>query len=163
MSTGADLLEVRGLVDRYCSAVGDRDAERLGALFVPGGRLVVYVPGRADPVGELAAPEGFARLVAALREAYERTFHFVGNHYADVDAAAASGETYCVAFHLRQTEAGREEETALVRYRDRFARTEKGWRFERRDAYRQWTDVRPLHARRHAVDRVMAEMARRLG
>ena len=81
-----------------------------------------------------------------------RWVHFLGNHWVDIDGDRASGEAYTMACHLRRTGAAQEEEVALIRYRDFYRRTDDGWRFTERHAFRQWTTTRPINAARHEID-----------
>ena len=151
-----DQAAMRRLADVYCSAVDDGDAERMDALFVPEGRLVVYPPGKwpgeAEPLRSWSGVTDFQRLLTVLAESYVRWVHFLGNHWVEVDGDSAAGEAYLFACHLRTTPAGDEEEVALIRYKDGYRRTGDGWRFVERNACRQWTTVRPVSAARHEID-----------
>ena len=113
-----DQAAMRRLADVYCSAVDDDDAERMDALFVPEGRLVVYPPGKwpgeAEPLRSWSGVTDFQRLLTVLAESYVRWVHFLGNHWVEVDADSAAGEAYLFACHLRTTPAGDEEEVALI-------------------------------------------------
>jgi SnoaL-like domain len=155
-----DHAAMRRLADVYCSAVDDGDAERMAALFAPGGRLVVYRPGdwpgAGEPLRRWDGIEGFTRLLAVLEQAYVRWVHFLGNHWVEVDGDRASGEAYLFACHLRMRDDGaEEEEVAVIRYKDLYVRTPDGWRFEERNACRQWTTVRPLVAGTHEIDALL--------
>jgi len=154
----SDLLEIRALADRYASAVDDGDLERMASLFAPGGSLRVFAPGGAEPLKELPVPDGVAVLLRSLAECYVRWVHIVPNHWAQLDAGGTtgSGETYTMAFHLLERDGALIEEMQFVRYRDAFIRLDDGWRFARRDAFRQWTNIRPVDPGRFALDAVMA-------
>jgi hypothetical protein len=153
-----DALALRRLADVYCSAVDDADAERMRSLFVPDGHLVVYaegaVPGEAEPLRRWDVT-GLGTLIATLQQSYVRWVHFLGNHWADVEGDRATGETYLLAHHLRDTPSGRKEEVAVIRYLDRYARTDAGWRFAERNVRRQWTTVRPVASSQHEIDAVL--------
>lgn len=157
----ADRLDVRRLADVYCSAVDDGDAARMASLFTADGRLVVYAPGASpgsgEPLRRWDGEPGFARLISVLAESYERWVHFLGNHWVDFDDDRASGEAYLFACHLRRAADGAslEEEVAVIRYIDYYVRTADGWRFEERNAQRQWTTVRPVSASQHEIDAVL--------
>jgi hypothetical protein len=149
--------EMRRLADVYCSAVDDGDADRMGALFVSGGRLVVYPPGawpgEVEPLRQWDGVEGFRRLLAVLEKSYLRWVHFLGNHWVEIDGDTATGEAYLFACHLRTDPEGvQEEEVAMIRYKDHYLRTDDGWRFTERNACRQWTTVRPVSAGQHEID-----------
>lgn len=149
----------RRLASIYCSAVDDGEAERMASLFVPSGKLVVYppgsTPGSAEPLRFWEGEEGFRKLISVLGQSYVRWVHFLGNHWVEVDGDRANGEAYVFACHLREGAGGQEEEVAVIRYRDLYVRTDGGWRFETRNAYRQWTTVRPVDAGQHQIDAVL--------
>ena len=158
MTLTDDHVAMRDLAARYCSAVDDGDAARMAGLFVPEGRLIVYPAGTRPgdevlPLREWRGVTGFARLIGILSDTYLRWVHFLGNHWVDIGGDRAAGEAYLFACHLRQGADGREEEeVAIIRYRDRYVRTEGEWRFETRRAYRQWTTVRPIDSGSHEID-----------
>ena len=149
---------LRRLADVYCSAVDDGDANLMGSLFVPDGRLVVYEPGASPGHGEPLRSwdvEGLHRLLEVLRTSYIRWMHFLGNHWVKVDGDRAVGETYLQACHLRDRDGHLEEEVAMIRYHDGYRRLADGWRFEVRNVYRQWTTIRPVAGGQHEIDAVL--------
>jgi hypothetical protein len=154
-----DGVALRRLADVYCSAVDDGDAERMASLFTADGRLVVYPPGtwpgEAAPLRRWDGIEGFRRLLSVLERTYIRWVHFLGNHWTEVAGERAEGEAYLLACHLRAGSGGEEEEVAVIRYKDLYVRTEAGWRFQERNACRQWTTIRPVSAGRHEIDSVL--------
>jgi hypothetical protein len=122
-------------VDAYGIAVDDRDAEAYAALFVPDGSLTVYAFGSATPTAEYRG-DGLVELIAFV-ERYPLTLHVVGNHVCRIDGDAATGQTYCVAHHLR---ADGSPMTLVARYRDRYALTADGWRFASRACRLLWRE-----------------------
>lgn len=156
MLNADDFVAMRQLASVYCSAVDDGDADRMAALFVPDGRLIVYpagaMPGSSEPLRRWEGAAGFSKLIAVLRQSYLRWVHFLGNHWVEGDGDTAQGEAYLFACHLRQGANGEEEEVAIIRYRDQYIRTADGWRFRERHAYRQWTTLRSIDARQHEID-----------
>ena len=78
--------------------------------------------------------------------------HFLGNHWTEIDGDRAHGQTYLQACHLREREDRLEEEVAMIRYQDHYVKTADGWRFEERNACRQWTTVRPVTTGQHEID-----------
>jgi hypothetical protein len=139
--TGAELADrvaLRDLVDAYGIAVDDRDAAAYTAMFVPDGRLTVYAFGSETPTADYRG-EGLGGLIEFVSR-YPATLHFVGNHVCELDGDAASGQTYCLAHHLR----GDDSTMLLVaRYRDVYARVDGGWRFASRDCRLLWREDRP--------------------
>jgi SnoaL-like domain len=156
MSAFEDQVELRTLASVYCSAVDDGDAERMASLFTPDGRLVVYPPGtwpgQAEPLRQWNGAPDFARLIGVLKQSYVRWVHFLGNHWVEIDGDRAHGEAYLFACHLRTDGTAEEEEVAVIRYKDFYVRTADGWRFEERNACRQWTTVRPVSGSQHEID-----------
>ena len=154
-----DEVATRRLASVYCSAVDNGDAERMASLFVPDGRLVVYAPGcrpgSGEPLRHWQGAGDFARLISVLQQSYVRWVHFLGNHWVDIKGDRADGEAYLLACHLRDGTGGQEEEVAVIRYQDAYIRTRDGWRFEERNACRQWTTVRPVSDSRHEIDAVL--------
>jgi hypothetical protein len=154
-----DDVALRKLVSVYCSYVDDGDAERMFSLFAPKGRLVVYTPGSKvgvdAPLRQWEGIEGFSKLIGALGKSYVRWVHFLGNHWVDIAGDRASGETYCIASHLRESPEGNFEEVNLIRYQDVYVRTSEGWCFETRNACQQWGTVRPVNAAKHELDAVI--------
>ncbi len=153
----ADEVEVRRLVSIYASYVDDGDHARMGGLFAPGGRLVVYHQGGRPRVDEPLRQwegEGFSRLIAALGKSYVRWAHMVGNHWALFDGDRAHGETYCLAMHLRDGDP-QSEEVNLIRYWDDYVFTADGWRFAARHAVKQWGVIRPVNAGLHELDALL--------
>jgi len=155
-----DFVALRRLADRYCSAVDDGEADKMASLFTADGELVVYPPGTRpgteEPLRRWCGADGFRRLLAVLDESYVRWVHFLGNHWAEVDADQATGEAYLFACHLRDgADGGQEEEVALIRYFDHYQRVDGSWRFAQRNACRQWTTVRPLSGAPHVIDHAL--------
>jgi hypothetical protein len=136
-----DELELRRLVESYGVAVDDGDPEAIAALFVPDGALHVYEAGIDEPAYSYRA-EDFRRLTDELARAYLQVFHLVATVVVRVDGDHAAGTAYCLASHLRDDGRGAQVVWMPVRYRDRFARTDHGWRFEERVATLLWRERR---------------------
>lgn len=134
-----DRLELRALVDSYAAAADERDAAAFLALFLPDGVLVIR---QAEPAPDFRC-EGHDELAAAIAPLaqYISTMHLMANHRCEIDGDRATGETYCLAHHLRQAGAGVEDLVMIIRYGDSYARTPAGWRFARRDVQILWTEI----------------------
>jgi hypothetical protein len=139
-----DELDLRRLVDAYAIAVDDGDSDALASLFAPGGSLLVYNAG-SDKLEHSYRDDQFAQLTATLAEAFERTFHLVGNVVVHLNGDRATGTAYCLASHLRDDGRGPQVGDLRVRYRDRYLRTDDGWRFEERAATVLWRERRPTN------------------
>ncbi|HMC69221.1 MAG TPA: nuclear transport factor 2 family protein, partial [Mycobacteriales bacterium] len=60
---------------------------------------------------------------------------FVANHRCDVQGDTATGETYCIAHHVK----GTDDFVMHIRYEDQYVRTPDGWRMKQRDLRLLWT------------------------
>ena len=136
----ADRLALRGLVDEYALAVDARDADRFAGLFTPDGVLAVIEPGDPEPSLSYRGHDQL-RGVMELLASFSTTFHVMANFTCRIDGSTAEGDTYRLAHHLTEDEVGGTTDTLmLIRYHDAFRRVDGGWRIERRDVLRQWTE-----------------------
>lgn len=143
-----DRLALRDLVDRYATTVDRRQPEATAELFVPDGELCIFERGKPDPVRERVGRPAIAAAMKGL-ERYDVTLHVVGNHTAVIDGDTATGETYCLAHHVRDVEqpdgpAQPYDFVMHIRYLDRYRRTDDGWRIERRELQIELTEDRPV-------------------
>ncbi|WP_238019292.1 nuclear transport factor 2 family protein [Dactylosporangium sp. AC04546] len=120
---------VRRLALEYARGCDRRDAAGVAALFTPDGRLA------REPDLDVRGRAAIAERIAALSR-YRVTTHFVGNHLVDGDR----GEVYCMAYHLYDDRVF----VMSIRYQDRYAETDEGWRFAERVLIVDWTEDRPL-------------------
>ena len=96
-----------------------RDAEGQKALFTEDTRFVVYMDGEgSEPSQELNAREALTPVFADLNQ-YEATTHFNGQSTIALDGERATGESYCLAHHLKTEGGERSLMVAALRYRDR--------------------------------------------
>ena len=139
----ADRLAIRELVDARARHADRREPERQAALFTEDGRVTVYMgePETAEPVQVLT---GRAELVAAFEalRTYEATTHFNGQHTVTLDGDRATGETYCLAYHLWTSDGQRTLMIMSIRYLDAFIRHDGRWLFAERRLITDWTDRR---------------------
>jgi ketosteroid isomerase-like protein len=118
----ADLEAIRDLARRYAHYVWQSDIDGVIELFTDDGEMD---PGVRPPIkGRAALLEGFKQMLLA-----GGSFRpFISQHVVDVAGDEATGFCY---IDLRAAVAG----TSMIGggwYEDRYARTEKGWRFRRR-------------------------------
>jgi uncharacterized protein (TIGR02246 family) len=141
----ADRSAIRDLVEAYAAAVDRADGAAVAALFVPDGRLVLWMaPGAEEPTGvrqgrtEIgAAVDGIAR--------YRATHHTVSSVVVNgVDRDTARGETRCAAHHVEETDGEVRDRVLYIRYDDTFRRDGDGWRFQRREVRVQWVSLLPV-------------------
>jgi uncharacterized protein (TIGR02246 family) len=140
----ADRLALRQLVDDYARAVDQPDGDAAAALFTPDGLLRICERGTPEPVRERQGRAAIATAMSGLGR-YDTTLHVVANHYAAIDGDTASGETYCLAHHVRDVEGqGPMDYVMAIRYLDAYRRTDEGWRIERRELQVEFTEDRPV-------------------
>jgi len=138
-TTAEDILALRRLTDDYGSMVDARSADGFAGLFTPDGVLAVYEPNEDEPSMTYSGPDELATVIELVK-AFTTTFHLMANHQVDIDGDTGTGMAYGLSLHLTET-AGRGVDTFMIqKYRDRYERTEDGWRFARRDVMRQWTE-----------------------
>jgi SnoaL-like protein len=139
----ADRLAIRELIDAYAHFADRRQPEAQAALYADDGRTLVYTDsGASEPAqvltGRAEHVEGFRTL-----SQYTATMHFNGQSSINLDGDQATGETYTLAHHLLDTDAGRTLLVMFIRYEDRFVKREGTWRFAERKLLIDWTDSRP--------------------
>src|SRR3954469_18790380 len=102
----ADRLAIQDLVDAYAHCADRRDARGQMALFTENTHFVVYMDVRSpEPTQDLFGREALAPVFDALN-AYVVTMHFNGQSTVELDGNQATGESYCLAHHLTEGEAG---------------------------------------------------------
>jgi ketosteroid isomerase-like protein len=123
--------ECERLVYRYASLIDFGEAEKVAELFAPDG---VWESPQGRLEGNSAIRDQFRR----RQDSQRRSRHVCTNVVIDVvDDHTATGLTY---FTLYRHDGGEDgpaplDGPAMVgEYRDRFVRTEDGWRFLRREA-----------------------------
>jgi uncharacterized protein (TIGR02246 family) len=140
---------LRALSAAYAAAVDARDGEGFAALFVETGELLVPgSPADGRPVVSRAGTDTLRSVPEGLRR-FERTFHQVSNHRFSIDGDRATGDVYCIAHHVSAVSAAGTDTAGtdtvwFIRYRDDYARTPEGWRFERRALHLQWVEEHPV-------------------
>jgi 3-phenylpropionate/cinnamic acid dioxygenase small subunit len=76
---------------------------------------------------------------------YPTTMHFMGNQLVDVDGDTGHIQTYAVAYHWKDEEAGKDHPENLivgVRYRDTVERGASGWKITKRKVEPDWRNGR---------------------
>ena len=139
----ADRLAIRELVDAWARHADRREPERQAALFTEDGRVTVYM-GQPETTEAVQVLTGRAELAAAFDalRSYDATTHFNGQHTATVDGDRATGETYCLAYHLWSSGGQRTLMIMSIRYLDAFIRQDGKWLFAERQLITDWTDRR---------------------
>jgi ketosteroid isomerase-like protein len=140
----ADQLELRQLAADYARGVDVPDGKRVADLFLPDGVLRIYHRGKAEPFSQRVGREAIGSAMAGLTR-YEKTMHVIANQYIDVVGDSATGETYCLAHHIREVEGkGLMNYVMAIRYLDEYRRADEGWRIAVRELRVEFTEDRPV-------------------
>lgn len=120
------------LVTRYCHLVDGGTASQVADLFTEDG---VWSSPEKTMAGRAEIARGFA---ARERNVGRMSRHICNNLLLDIQNDNAVQGVVCLTLYRHDGEVGRRTSPltgpALVgEYRDRFVRTEAGWRFERRE------------------------------
>ena len=141
----ADRIAIRTLVDAYARCADRRDAEGQKALFTEDTHFVVYMDGEgSEPSQELNGREALTPVFADLNQ-YQATTHFNGQSTIELDGQRATGESYCLAHHLKTEGGERSLMVASLRYRDTFTKRAGAWLFAERHLYVDWIETRSTH------------------
>jgi len=141
----ADRLAIRELIEAYAHCADRRDAKGQMALFTPSTHFVVYMNAKdPKPSMELRSREALAPVFADLNQ-FDATTHFVGQStILTLTGDRASGETYCLAHHVKIEDGKRTLMLASLRYYDTFVKIDGTWLFAERLLYVDWMENRIL-------------------
>jgi ketosteroid isomerase-like protein len=141
----ADRLAIRELIDAYAHCADRRDARGQMALFTGDTRFLVFMDATAaEPTQELHGRESLAPVFDDLNQ-YVATMHFNGQSTILLDGDRATGESYCLAQHLKVGQDGqRTMMIASIRYLDELAKQDGQWLFAERRLMVNWTETRPF-------------------
>lgn len=144
-SEAADRLAIRELIEAYAHCADRRDPVGQMALFTVDTHFVVYM-NASDPTPsmELHAREALAPVFADLNQ-YDATTHFVGQSTIfTLTDDRASGEAYCMAYHVKIDDGKRSLMLASLRYDDTFLKVDGAWLFAERLLYVDWLENRAM-------------------
>ena len=141
----ADRLAIRELIDAYAHCADRRDAKGQMALFTGDTRFLVFMDTTAaEPTQELNGRESLAPVFDDLNQ-YVATMHFNGQSTILLDGDRATGESYCLAHHLKVGQDGqRTMMIASIRYLDELVKQDGQWLFAERRLMVNWTETRPF-------------------
>jgi ketosteroid isomerase-like protein len=141
----ADRLAIRELIDAYAHCADRRDAKGQMALFTGDTRFLVFMDATAaEPTQELHGRESLAPVFDDLNQ-YVATMHLNGQSTILLDGDQATGESYCLAHHLKVGQDGkRTMMIASIRYLDELAKQDGQWLFAERRLMVNWTETRPF-------------------
>jgi ketosteroid isomerase-like protein len=144
-SEAADRLAIRELIDAYAHCADRRDAKGQMALFTGDTRFLVFMDATAaEPAQELHGRESLAPVFDDLNQ-YVATMHFNGQSTILLDGDRATGESYCLAHHLKVGQDGqRTMMIASIRYLDELVKQDGQWLFAERRLMVNWAETRPF-------------------
>ena len=138
----ADRRAIRELIDAYAHCADRRDAKGQMALFAENASFQVFMDARQSaPTYVIEGRDGLAPVFADLGQ-YQATTHFNGQSTIQLDRDQATGETYCIAHHLKGDDGKRTLMLASIRYLDRFVKRDGTWLFAERKLMVDWTETR---------------------
>ena len=141
----ADRLAIRELIDASAHCADRRDAKGQMALFTGDTRFLVFMDATAaEPAQELHGRESLAPVFDDLNQ-YVATMHFNGQSTILLDGDRATGESYCLAHHLKVGQDGqRTMMIASIRYLDELVKQDGQWLFAERRLMVNWAETRPF-------------------
>jgi hypothetical protein len=144
-----DRRAIRDLVDAWAHHADRRHPHDQAALFTDDGVVSVYQgdPAAGEPVQRLVGHAEMAEAFKVLNN-YDATTHFNGQITITLGGDRATGETYCLAHHIKSDADRTTLLVIAIRYLDTFAREGGTWKFAERTLVMDWSDERPLGAAR---------------
>ena len=138
----ADRLAIRELIDAYAHCADRRDAKGQMALFTENTAFHVFMDSRSpEPTYILHGRDALAPIFEDLNQ-YQTTTHFNGQSTIRLEGDRATGESYCIAHHLKLDGDNRTLMLASIRYLDQFVKQDGAWLFAERKLMVDWTDTR---------------------
>jgi hypothetical protein len=138
----ADRQAIRELVDAYAHCADRRDAMGQMALFTEDTAFHVFMDSRLpEPTYVLHGRASLAPVFANLNQ-YQATTHFNGQSTIRLKGDGATGESYCLAHHVKVDGDNRTLMLASIRYLDRFVKQQGAWLFAERKLMVDWTETR---------------------
>lgn len=129
---------IREVLLRYCRGIDRRQFDLVRSC---------YHPDAFDDHGSFKGNvEDFIAHCQSGLAFYERTMHFMGNLYIEVDGDSARSEAYTIAHHRLSAKGSKPARDHLVgfRYIDDFTRRDGEWRIQRRVCVFEWTRTDPV-------------------
>ena len=136
----ADERALARLTENYARATDRRELSSAAALFTEDGLLTLFMDGAgSEPTG---CHQGRAAIEAALATVnrFDITTHILGQRTFDVRGDEARGETYCLAYHVRNRPGQRVNVVLAIRYLDTCVRRDGRWLFGERQLIADWSE-----------------------
>ena len=141
MAMGIDELlarqEIQDVIYRYARGIDRLDLDLVRSC---------YHPDAYDDHGAFkGSVDEFIDAAGPFLSRWTATQHFMGNMLIEVDGDRARAETYAVAYHRREDEAGDGKDDIMgIRYVDRFERRGGAWKIAHRVVVNEWRRVDPV-------------------
>jgi hypothetical protein len=140
----SDRLAIRELIDAYAHCADRRNADGQIALFTEDTLFSVFLDSRAaEPSYTIRGRSGLAPVFQDLNQ-YQATTHFNGQSTIQWYGDRASGESYCIAHHVKVDEKDRALMVASIRYLDQFTNENGVWLFSERKLMVDWIETRKM-------------------
>ena len=119
---------------RYAAAIDRREWDELDEVFVPDAHVAYgFVP-------SMTGTEAVKKFVSNTLAHLDSTQHMVSNHQVGADGEGAKSRCYLHAQHTKaKTEGGNNYVVGGI-YRDRWVKTDAGWRIAERYLEMLWTE-----------------------
>jgi len=136
----ADLLarqEITDVMFRYARGIDRLDLDLVRDC---------YHPDAYDDHGAFAGSvDDFLNAAGPFLARWTATQHFMGNMLIELDGDRARVETYAVAYHRREDDAGNGKDDVMgIRYVDRFEKRAGAWKIAHRVVSTEWRRVDPV-------------------
>src|SRR5262249_45734345 len=132
-----DRAEIENLLARYAAALDGHDWELLATCFTTDARY------RFPHAGDAVGFDAIAEVCRASLEQLDASQHLIGSPHAEVEGDRARSRCSVQAQHVRRGAEGGRNYVVAGTYVDELRRTDAGWRIERRELQRVWTDGNP--------------------
>jgi ketosteroid isomerase-like protein len=136
----AELLDKQAITEtcyRYGIALDSRDWATLATCFTPDAGA--FYTGLPPALGYQAIEDTCRATLTPLTASQ----HLIGNVTVTLNGDAAECVSYLQAQHVKTGTPGGDNFTIAGRYRDRFVRTDEGWRMQERHLDIMWTAGNP--------------------
>jgi hypothetical protein len=105
-----DRIAIRQVIDQYAHCADRRLLEEQMSLFTDKTNFLVYMQGEGTSPSQVVEKREDLRPVFEFLRGFTHTTHFNGQSTIDIgpDGRTASGETYCIAYHLSDKDGHRQ-------------------------------------------------------
>jgi hypothetical protein len=134
-------IQIQDLINAYAHCADNREAQKQAELFTENAVVNVFNGKEKQAVQTLHGRKELAEAFRKLKQ-YDVTTHFNGQSTVSINGDSATGESYCLAHHIKIAE--KSLLIMSIRYHDKFVKQNGHWLFTERNLYVDWTDNREL-------------------